>query len=100
MTTYIAGPMTGHEDQNRQLFDWATEVYRSAGHAVINPHETNPGVVDDDHPHDYFLRKALKDLVDCDHIVMLPGWHESKGARLEHHVASELGMEVTYLEER
>lgn len=107
MTTYIAGPMSptsfGYEetpegwDWNYPAFDWAASVYRQAGHDVVNPAELDADI-GTGQPWDTYLRRDIKALADCDHIVMLPGWHNSKGAVLEHHIAGELGMEVTYLE--
>ena len=46
------------------------------------------------------MRLGLRGLLDCDEIVMLPGWERSRGARLEHLVAVELGMTVTLWEQQ
>ena len=45
---------------------------------------------------DDFLAKPfdIRELVACDAVYMLPGWPASRGARLEHHVAVELGLHV------
>ena len=46
------------------------------------------------------LRKALKRDVDlifeCDCMYMLWGWEKSEGARMEHALATALGMKVYY----
>ena len=34
--------------------------------------------------------------MDCDSILMLPGWPTSKGAALEFRIAFELGMRIFY----
>lgn len=106
--TYIAGPMSpssfGIDDGVPENWDWnhpaffsAAAIYRAAGHKVINPAELDSEIGTGE-PWDVYLRRDIVALSTCDHIVMLPGWAESKGARLEHHIAEELGMDVTYLE--
>lgn len=109
MSTYIAGPMSPYAfgleetpddwDWNHPAFNHIAEIYRAAGHTVINPAELDADAGDaGKHAWDFYLRRDIKVLADCDHIVMLPGWENSKGAKLEHHIAVELGMEVTYTE--
>jgi hypothetical protein len=39
---------------------------------------------------------CLMMLLRCEAIYMLRDWHESKGARIEHAVATELGIEIIY----
>lgn len=41
-----------------------------------------------------WMRMALQDISCCDAIIMLSGWESSRGARLEFHIANELGLEV------
>lgn len=90
---YIAGPMTGYPDHNHPTFTAAAEWLRGAGFRVISPHELHqPGA----HPWDWYLRRDLAELVKCTRIVMLPGWDDSRGARLEHTVAKALGLQITY----
>ena len=103
--TYIAGPMSPYAfgidgipkdwDWNFPAFNAAAAIYRAAGHEVYNPADNG---ADANQPNEYYYRLALKQLVECDHIVMLPGWENSKGATLELAVADLLGMEITYLE--
>ena len=43
--------------------------------------------------------KDILGLVECDHICMLDGWEKSKGASLEHHIATVLDITVIELED-
>lgn len=86
-------------DWNHPMFHHVAGIYRQAGHKVINPAELDADV-GLGHAWDIYLRRDVVALAECNHIVMLPGWEGSKGARLEHHIATELGMEVTYMETR
>lgn len=92
---YIAGPMTGLLDLNFPAFNAETARLRAAGWEVLNPAEINP-----DHTMAWAdcMRRDLAALVTCDAIQMLPGWHSSRGADLEHHVAQQLGLQVLYPE--
>lgn len=98
MTTYIAGPMTGIDEFNFPAFHAEAARQRGLGYEVINPAELD-AEVGPDHLWDFHLRRDLKVLSDCDRVVLLPGWEHSKGARLEHHVATELGMVVVFPDE-
>lgn len=64
---------------------------RAAGHEVVNPAEVNPdpAAVWAD-----CMRADIRELVTCDSIALLTGWEKSRGATLEHHIATSLGMTV------
>ena len=89
--TYISGPMTGLPELNFPAFHLKAKELRAEGRAVVNPAEIDeaPG-----RPWHEYMRKDIRLLMDCDTIHMLPGWENSKGARLELHIARELGMKV------
>lgn len=93
MSTYIAGPMTGLPDFNYPAFNAAADRLRAAGVDVVCPTDLHDG--DTSHPHAYYLRLGLRALLDCDELVLLPGWSGSRGAQLERYVAEVLGMRVT-----
>ena len=43
-----------------------------------------------------YMKKDIPHLLACDGIYLLPNWTGSKGAILEHHIASQLGMEIIF----
>lgn len=87
---YIAGPMTGIPEHNYPAFDAAAAKLRAEGYAVTSPAELHGDDVSQSW--DWYLRRDIAALVECDEIALLPGWINSRGARLEHHVAAMLGM--------
>jgi hypothetical protein len=91
--TYIAGPMTGYPDHNWPAFNAMAARLRGAGLTVINPAELHP---DTTHDWDWYLRRDIAELVKCSRVVFLPDWFNSRGARLEHHVAAALGLDLVY----
>ncbi len=97
MTAYIAGPMTGIPEFNYPAFNAAAAQIRSYGVEVHNPAENDGGSAGK--PWDFYMRLALRQLIECDEIVLLPGWRASKGARLEWTVANALGMRISELSE-
>lgn len=96
MKTYIAGPMTGIPEWNHPAFYGKAAELRAQGLDVINPAEFDEEV-GLNQPWSSYLRRDLVLLAEeCDRIVLLEGWEKSKGARLEHHVSTELGFEIVY----
>lgn len=94
--TYLSGPMTGIPEFNHPAFHAKAAELRALGVDVLNPaeHDAECGT---DMPWAFYLRRDLVLLAEqCDRIVLLPGWENSKGARLEVHVGKELGMEIVY----
>lgn len=95
MRLYISGPMTGIEDYNFPAFNAAADQLRAAGYDVANPAD---GGADESKTWADYLREDLRILLDCDAVALLPGWTESKGARLETYVAEALGMRLWAVE--
>ena len=110
MKIYLSGPMTGLPEYNYRAFHAAARKLRSLGHTVVNPAEL--------HPHGWlrrllhrvlrvlrlvrgkqlaptwadYMRADIRALLDCEAIALLPGWEQSRGARIEVSLAAELGM--------
>lgn len=92
MKVYISGAISGREpNEVRKEFERVEKLLTSLGLEVVNPLANG---LTDDHTWEEHMRADLHLLLECDKVAVLPGWVESKGARLEVFVASELGMEV------
>ena len=100
MRIYLSGKITGREieDYTRQ-FARAESFYKTGGFDVVNPVtigelilKNNPNAKWGD-----FMAEDLKALRTCTHIVLLEGWEESKGAKMEKAEAEKLGLEIMYL---
>lgn len=91
---YLAGPMSGLPELNFPAFHRAAQSLRASGYEVVNPAEVNPeaGMKWED-----AMRADIPELCRCDGIALLPGWERSRGARLEAHIAHELGMRPMFL---
>jgi len=89
---YIAGPMTGLPELNFPAFHAAAARLREAGWEAVNPAENFGGRTD--MPRETYLRADIILLAQCGAIAMLPGWQESRGAKLEYLLARELGMPI------
>lgn len=91
MRIYLAGPMTGYPEWNFPAFNAEAARLRRLGHDVVNPaeHGADPAMSWAD-----YLRLDLAQLLTCEAVALLPGWEASKGATLERHVATALGMKV------
>lgn len=97
--TYISGPITNNQNYRRQFFE-AEKHLESKGETVLNP--VKLGLMlelqDCDPSWEDYMKLDLTVLIHCDGIYMLQGWQSSKGATLEHHIAKELGLKITYQE--
>ena len=77
---YIAGPMRGHYDNNKQMFAWVSRTLKSRGWSSFNPADEN----DIDFKFSECMRKDLAVIInDCSKIIVLPGWRSSVGANAE-----------------
>lgn len=83
MKIYIAGPMTGIPDWNRQEFYNAETLLTGWGHTVFNPCKHQPNLNADSVPHEAYMKISLAMIDCCEAVWMLPGWKKSKGACIE-----------------
>lgn len=89
---YLSGPMDNVEDFNHPLFHRVAKEFRDANFAVCNPAEFFDG--DKTRQRKEYMREAFKYVLEADTIVLLPGWENSKGARLEAAMATELDLAI------
>lgn len=92
MKVYISGPMTGYPELNFPAFFKMEDVLKRNGWEILNP-ARNPK---QESWSDY-MRIDIKMLMDADSILMLKGWENSNGAKIELDLASKIGIERIYL---
>lgn len=94
MKLYVAGPMTGLPGFNYPAFEEARKELEAAGYVVLCPTDNEDGEVPGGRPWEWYMRHALRQVLDAQGIAVLPNAACSKGATLEITVARALGMEV------
>lgn len=88
---YIAGPMTGIPGYNYPAFNAEAARLRALGYHVENPAE-NPSMEHRAEPWQHYMRMAIRQMLTCDAVALLPGWSDSKGASMEYAVATRVGI--------
>lgn len=85
---YVAGPMTGLPNFNREAFNSAAGKLRRAGFEVLNPAELEAPCEAPEWGD--WMRAALGQLLKADGVALLPGWRDSRGATVERQLARDL----------
>lgn len=97
MKIYLSGEITGKESEPKKHFNSVEKKLRdeifSYNLEVVNPFNLKHRK---DSTWSDYLKTDIKELVTCDCIYMLKGWENSKRARLEFHIAAELGIEIRF----
>lgn len=90
---YLSGPITGKKNY-KGLFAFTEELVKLCDALrIYNPASDIPDSLD----YEDAMKRCVAALVEYDTIVMLPGWHTSKGARLERDVALACGINIVDL---
>lgn len=96
MRVYISGPITGTDDY-MERFKKAEEYLRQKGFEVINPAKVNGQMPE--LKWDEYMQMSMTMLRMAEMIFMLKGWKNSKGACLEHDVATNISIHTIYEKE-
>lgn len=88
---YIAGPMTGYTNFNREAFNVMCDDLRKQGHIVLNP-----AVLPDGLTQAQYMDICLAMLRCVTHVMMLKGWQGSQGAKIEHSLAIKSDLILEY----
>lgn len=103
---YLSGPMSGLPEYNYPAFDRAAEKLRAKGYTVVTPTEvgsdleTKLGAERFSLSYQQYVNANIIALLDCNAIILLPGWSGSRGAKLEQYIAQTLGFDEFYYSER
>lgn len=94
MKIYISLPISGNPiEEVRKQAEEARQFILDLGHTPVSPLEiyagTNPTYAD-------HLCYDLRAMIDCDAIVMTPGWRFSVGCNIEHNVAYYVSCDPRY----
>ncbi len=91
LTIYICGKVTGL-DRTKCLAKFSTTqlILESWGYKVINPMEIVPA----DSNWEDAMSICIKELRNCNGLLMLPDWQFSDGANLEYKEAKKLGIKA------
>lgn len=116
MRIYLAGPVRGYPNFNRDAFTYWAAVLRSKGHEVFSPAENSAklfGVAVRDNPtgdeglmggDEMTISRTVFNIdlswicTQADAIALLPGWERSKGATAEAAVGRALPLIVKPVE--
>ena len=92
MKAYIAGKITGDPDYKKKFEDGKKRL-EEMGHTVLSPAELPLGMSNGDYMRICF---AMIDVADI--VAFLPGWQESRGAKLENEYCQYISKQTFYLE--
>lgn len=109
MKVYISGPISGlTEDEYSTNFGRAEAYLLDKGHEPVNPLKVLACVTEDcqrtdgepggqskddgSYLHDWrcYMKHDIISMMDCESILMIPGWCESRGALIELEIARNL----------
>lgn len=94
MKIYISGKISGTNlTETRKRFAAVAKAMKRIGVEPVNPFENGLSEHDIWKAH---IAKDIADLLKCKAIYMLQGWQDSKGARIEHYIATEIGLPIMY----
>jgi hypothetical protein len=94
---YISGPMTGYPEFNYPAFKAAEIALRAHDYEPLNPacHDISGPA----QRWQWYMRKAIIMLMEADAIATLPGWHDSRGAKIEVEIALVLHMPILSIQD-
>ena len=110
LRVFISGPISGKPGLNQQAFAHEERLLKEAGHSTFNPFSITrlsdetlyawECVYGLEKAHkiewQHYMRICIGQIPLCDEMRMLPHWQNSHGSRLEHQIARELGLKITY----
>lgn len=93
-TIYVSGPMSGYPEHNFPAFEAAAKDLRARHFVVISPHENDGG--DTSNTWHYYMRQDIIHVAQCNQVLVLEGWENSRGARVEVFLAKMLNIPINH----
>jgi hypothetical protein len=96
---YIAGPINGIPDGNKHGFLAMANRLEELGYDYINPRAKGWEEADIPEGMDlwtYMMKLSLQEMMDCNSILLLDGWEDSRGASIEYRLALDLAMPIYF----
>ena len=96
---FISGAITGKLNNNEGAFKDAAQILRQMGYIAIVPHELMQQIDCTGFTHDDYCKVCCAELLMCDEMVQLNGWHNSKGAGYEKSICDLFKIPYTSIED-
>ena len=95
-SVYISAPITGvDKKESDKAFLQGLKLACNLGYGrIIDPRQNG---LPKDAPWSKHMAVDITRLVSCDAIILCRGWVKSRGCRLEHHIALELGIQIIFV---
>lgn len=87
---YICGKVTGDPYYQAKFKAEAVRLYER-GYSPVNPAALS---IPENEPWNNAMRTAVREMLLCEGVSLLPDWDKSKGAKIEARLATELGLTV------
>lgn len=94
MKIYISGPITGTTDY-MERFARMQEALEGMGHTVINPAKVNAELPEGT-THEQYMTMCRPMIDMCEVVLMMEGWQQSKGCRMEFDYATKKRITITF----
>ena len=99
MKIYLSGPISDICKKEAKInFKIGEDMVRELGHEPVSPLTIPPPdrTLSEHEEWMYYMRRSIKLMMDCDAMLSLLGWQESRGAQMERKLFFDLGLPVFY----
>lgn len=90
---YICLPVTGREEEAKELAGYMENVLTTFDYKPVNPFEVCRDIPTGS-PHEVYMRKCIDALLTCDGYICHTDWRSSRGCREEVDTANECGIKL------
>jgi len=91
---YIAGKVTGDSNYKVKFYKAESDLF-DAGYEPVNP----VVLISEREAWSNAMKKAIRIMLLCDGVALLPDWKKSKGAKIEFKIAKMIGLPIKPLKQ-